>query len=350
MKTKIKQNISKIQQNISKNLLLFCSIFLIISCSKNNDEPQPQQEIPKVTNIYIGGSQKIAGKEKATVWKNGVAQLLPTDANNDSRVNSVYVYNDIVYAVGFEIFPTEIRATLWKNGANITLEYGFSEAYSIAGFKDNIYIAGQFYRNATLWTNGSGNFVDTNLSSTDPSIAKSIFVTNDGTTVTGVSIVGKIGTNAWTYINNNNTLLTNVSIAESVYVRGNDVFVAINNEFLDIKTASLQKNGVLQNTISSNTVMYSVHGDEQNIYAVGATNPNSVNARATIWENNIPKQLSQLYSQANSVFVIDKNVYVAGFEYDSNTAYYKAKLWINGKVQTISNKDCQTKSVFVTVK
>jgi hypothetical protein len=336
---------------ILKSILSIILIAFIFSCSKDDDAILPTiQEPAKITNIYIGGSQKIAGKERATIWKNGVAELLTTDASNASRVNSIYVYNDNVYAVGFEIFPTEIRATLWKNGANITLEYGFSEAYSIAGFKDNIYIAGQFYRNATLWTNGSGNFVDTNLSSIDPSFAKSIFLTNDVATVTGVSIVGKVGNNAWTYINNNNNLLTNTSTAESVYVRGNDVFVTINNEFLDIKTASLQKNGILQNTIASNTAMYSVYGDEQNIYAVGVINPNTVNARATIWENYIPKQLSQLYSQANSVFVADKNVYVAGFEYDSNTAHYKATLWINGKVQTISTEDCQTKSVFVTVK
>lgn len=132
--------------------------------------------------------------------------MLVTDADNASRVNSVYVYNDVVYAIGFEIFPTEIRATLWKNGANITLKYSFSEAYSIAGFKDNIYIAGQINKNATLWTNRTGDFVDTNLSSIDPSFAKSVFLTNNDLTLTGVSIVGIVGTNALTYINNNNTL------------------------------------------------------------------------------------------------------------------------------------------------
>ena len=322
----------------------------IFSCSKDDDAILEIKEPSKITDIYIGGSQKIAGKEKATIWKNGVVQLLATDADNSSRVNSVFLSGNDVYAVGFEVILNSNVATLWKNGTKIQLEGSFSEAYSIAGFKDNIYIAGQINKNATLWTNGSGNFGGTNLSSIDPSIAKSIFLSNDGSTVTGISIVGLIGTSAWTYINNNNTLLTNTSTAESVYVRGNDVFVAINNEFLDIKTASLQKNGVLQNTIASNTAMYSVHGDEQNIYAVGATNPNSVNARATIWENNIPKQLSLLYSQANSVFVIDKNVYVAGFEYNSDNAHYKATLWINGKVQTISTENCQTKSVFVTVK
>lgn len=335
---------------ILKSILSIILITFIFSCSEDNDAILQIQEPSKITDIYIGGSQKIAGKEKATIWKNGVAQLLATDADNSSRVNSVFLSGNDVYAVGFEVIVNSNVATLWKNGTKIQLEGSFSEAYSINIFKDTIYIVGHLNKNATLWTNPNGNFVDTNLSSIDPSIAKSVFLSNDGSTITGVSIVGLVGTNAWTYINNNNFLFTNTSYAESVFVRGADVFVAINNEFLDIKTASLQKNGVPQNTIASNTAMYSVHGDEQNIYAVGAINPNTVNARATIWENYIPKQLSQLYSQANSVFVADKNVYVAGFEYDSNTAHYKATLWTNGKIQTISTEDCQVKSVFVTVK
>jgi hypothetical protein len=269
---------------------------------------------------------------------------------NASRVNSVLVSGNDIYAVGFEVISNENKATLWKNGIKTTLEDGFSEAYSIAVYKDKIYIVGQLYRNATLWINATGNLVDNQLSSIDPSIAKSVFLTNDGSTVTGISIVGLLGTNAWTFINNNETLFTNTSVAESVFVRGTDVFVVINNEFLNIKTASLQKNGVLQNTIASNTVMYSVHGNDQNIYAVGAINPNTVNARATIWENYIPKQLSQIYSQASSVFVLDKNVYVAGWQYNIDTAKYNASLWTNGTVQILSSEDCQVKSVFVTEK
>lgn len=331
----------------SKTILLLAPLILFFSCSKDDSQ---QPESPKLTTVYVGGSQKINGKEKATIWKNGVAELLNTDLANASRVNSVLVSGNDVYAVGFEVILNENKATLWKNGVKTTLEDGFSEAYSIAVFKDKIYIVEQLYRNATLWINAAGNLVDNQLSSINPSIAKSVFLINDGSTVTGISIVGLLGTNAWTFINNNETLFTNTSVAESVFVRGTDVFVVINNEFLNSKTASLQKNGVLQNTILSNTVMYSVYGDDQNIYAVGAINPNTVNARATIWENYIPKQLSQIYSQASSVFVLDKNVYVAGWQYNIDTAKYNASLWTNGTVQTLSSEDCQVKSVFVTVK
>ena len=106
----------------------------------------------------------------------------------------------------------------------------------------------------------------------------------------------------------------------------------------------------MQNTIASSTAILSVYGDDQNIYAVGSTNPFSSSSRATIWENYTPKPLSTKYSQANSVFVANKIVYVAGWEYDLNTAFFNATLWVNGVVQTLSTNDCITKSVFVTVK
>lgn len=331
-----------------KNLLLIILVFLINACSKD-DSQSTILDPAKVNTVYVGGSQMIGGKEKATIWKNGIAQLLATDANNSSRVNSVFVSESDVYAVGFEVFPTVIRAVLWKNGTNIVLEYNSSEAYSIQVFKDKIYIVGQFDNKATLWTNGNGNFANTNLTSTNPSIAKSVFLANDGTYLTSIAIVGFVGTNAWTYINNNNILFTNTSVAESVFVRGSEVFVAVNIKVLGFETASLKKNGVALNTEIPNSVMYSVHGDEQNIYAVGTINPNTTNSRATIWENYIPKQLSQIYSKANSVFVADKNVYVAGWQYNNSTSKYNACLWINGTVQTLSNEDCQVKSVFVTL-
>lgn len=337
-----------------KNLLIIISIFLITACSKDDDSQQPKLQEPlKTTNIYVGGSQSFEGVEKATIWKNGVPKFLSTEINNASRVNSVYVYNDIVYAVGFETDAGINIATLWIDGLKKTLSTTFSEAYSISGFKDVFYISGQYDNKASLWVGKNNNIDIIPISSVSNSVAKSIFITNDGLNAVGIYIAGKIGSNAWTYniSQDISTLATNISTAESIFVRGTDVYVTQNNTFLNNQTASLLKNGITQNSVGSNTTMFSIHGDEQNIYAAGVINLNNpLTSRATIWENYIPKQLSQTYSQANSVFVADKNVYVAGFEYDSNSAHFKSMLWINGNVQTISAEDCETKSVFVTVK
>ena len=339
-----------------KNLLKIISIVLIttiFSCSKDETAPIPQSPVVAnpITTVYVGGSQKINGLEKATIWKNGTPELLATETANASRVNSVYVVGTDVYAVGFEVIANVNKATLWKNGGKTTLSQVVSEAFSVAVRFNVAYIVGKSENKATLWTGEPALFGLTELNNTIPSVAKSIFLTDNGTLVNGIYIAGTSASTAWTFINNNiDVNFTNLSVAESIFARGNDVFVAVNNVFIGLKAAVLFKNGIAQNTIISNTAVLSVYGDEQNIYAVGSTNPFSPGSRATIWENYVPKPLSTKLSQANSVFVANKIVYVAGFEYDSNTAYFNATLWVNGVVQTLSTNDCNVKSVFVTVK
>ena len=339
-----------------KNLFKIISIVLIttiFSCSKD-DSPQPETPVVAnpITTVYVGGSQIINGFEKATIWKNGIAELLATEADNDSRVNSVCVVNNDVYAVGFENVSGDVFATLWKNGTKTTLSQFTSEAFSVSVKFNVAYIVGRSEYKATIWLGDLLPFEFEELNSTTPSVAKSIFLTDNGTRINGLNIAGQVGQNAWFFFNSsiNETIFTNNSKAESIFVRGNDVFVAVNNSFSGITTASLLKNQVLQNTIASGTAMLSVYGDEQNIYAVGSTNPLSSSSRATIWENYVPKPLSTKFSLASSVFVINKVVYVAGLEYDSSTAFFNATLWINGVVKTLSTNYCNVKSVFVTVK
>jgi hypothetical protein len=68
-------------------------------------------------DVYVAGFDQHTGtgSSKAILWKNGVAIPL-TDGTNYSRANSVYVYNNDVYASGYEIiYPISISRT-WKNG------------------------------------------------------------------------------------------------------------------------------------------------------------------------------------------------------------------------------------------
>ena len=339
-----------------KNQLKIISIVLIttiFSCSKD-DSPQPETPVVAnpITTVYVGGSQIINGFEKATIWKNGTPELLATEAANNSRVYSVCVVGNDVYAVGFEISSSGGIATLWKNGAKTALSQTSSIALSVAVKFNTVYIVGREGVKAAIWVSQTGLYDATIISNTNYSVASSVFLTDDGTTINGVHVAGQIGQNAWIFYNsgNNETIFTNNSTADSIFVRGNDVYVAVNNYFSGITTASLLKNQAVQNTIASGTAMLSVYGDDQNIYAAGAINPFTVDSRATIWENYVPKPLSTKYSEASSVFVINKVVYVTGYEYDSNTAYFNATLWVNGVVQTLSTNNCTAKSVFVTVK
>ena len=138
-----------------KNQFKIISIVLIttiFSCSKD-DSPQPETPVVAnpITTVYVGGSQIINGFEKATIWKNGIAELLATEADNDSRVNSVCVVNNDVYAVGFENVSGDVFATLWKNGTKTTLSQVVSEAFSVSVKFNVAYIVGRSNNKATIW-------------------------------------------------------------------------------------------------------------------------------------------------------------------------------------------------------
>ena len=212
-----------------KNLFKIISIVLItiiFSCSKD-DSPQPETPVVAnpITTVYVGGSQIINGFEKATIWKNGIAELLATEADNDSRVNSVCVVNNDVYAVGFENVSGDVFATLWKNGTKTTLSQFTSEAFSVSVKFNVAYIVGRSENNAAIWLGDLLPFEFEELNSTTPSVAKSIFLTDNGTRINGLNIAGQVGQNAWFFFNSsiNETIFTNNSKAESIFVVWHDL-------------------------------------------------------------------------------------------------------------------------------
>jgi uncharacterized membrane protein len=84
----------------------------------------------------------------------------------------------------------------------------------------------------------------------------------------------------------------------------------------------------------------SVFVSGKDIYEAGTSRPvsDANNTRAVLWKNGNPQDLSYIsnsYSAANSVFVYDNNVYVAGYEYPKNTPTSKAMLWRNGVAQDL---------------
>lgn len=330
-----------------KLIITFLGLGLLFSCSKDNNDPQLQPEIPKVTTVYVGGIQIINSLERATIWKNGIAELLPTGTTNLSRVNAIYVDEDIVYAVGYEYFPNESRgqATLWKNNEKITLQTIDSEAFSISSYKGSIYISGRSNKIATLWKITNNNIEISALAQIGPSIAKSI-IKNDN----GLFVAGQISIYGWTASNNFPLLFNLPSVAESFFIRGIDEFVAVNFNSGGLVTAKILKNGIVQNALVANTEIFSINGDGAAIYAAGIATTTSGITKATLWENNISKTLSQKTSIAKSVFCSNGIVYTAGSEYDIDFDAYSARLWINGAVKVLSNNLSFANAVFVTEK
>jgi hypothetical protein len=79
----------------------------------------------------------------AQLWKNGIAQCL-TDGTKDSKVRSVYVSGDDVYAVGEQHNGKKLVAKLWKNSVVQDISDGerHARARSVYVSGNNVYVAG----------------------------------------------------------------------------------------------------------------------------------------------------------------------------------------------------------------
>jgi len=86
--------------------------------------------------------------------------------------------------------------------------------------------------------------------------------------------------------------------------------------------------------------------DEIIIYTAGNIIMGNVEAggsgRATLWINGLTWTLSNSESYANSVYVSDSDVYVAG------SAWSVATVWKNGVAQTLSNSESYASSIYVS--
>lgn len=195
-----------------------------------------------------------------------------------------------VYVVGSQKNEHGIKvAMLWKNGIAFSLTNGSKNAiaYSVYVSYNDVYIAGyeenaKGIKVAKLWKN---------------SVAYNL---TDG---------GKNG------------------VANSVYVYKNDVYVAGVDD-----GATLWKNGISQKlgTLEAKSVYVS----DNNVYVVGGQ-PKSY--FSILWKNGIEKKITNQFDfvMANSVFVSDKKVFIAGSE--GNDREKVAILWKNGEKYSFSN-------------
>jgi len=146
------------------------------------------------------------------------------------------------------------------------------------------------------------------------------------------------------------------SYATSIYVVGDDVYVGgeQGNEN-GVAVAKLWKNGVAQNLTdgSSHARVHSVFVAGNDVYVAGSeeskvsylelgSDLRIASRVACLWKNGILQNLNidkSKYSEANSVFVLDGNVYVVG-------SYDGAKLWKNGVIYSLDGYTAS--SVFIS--
>jgi hypothetical protein len=148
------------------------------------------------------------------------------------------------------------------------------------------------------------------------------------------------------------------SYAESVFVSGNDKYVAgYERDYNYFEAATLWINGVphiLSSDESPEARANSVFVSGGNVYAAGyEIDENWTYAVAKLWVNGVPQSLSDEIAgneaYPRSVFVSGDDVYVAGRVYSDAIGEYVATLWVNGNAQSLSDGTIRAtaESVFV---
>jgi hypothetical protein len=297
-------------------------------------------------SVYVAGGQMFFGTSYARVWKNGTGTSLTNGAYN-AFATAVFVSGNTVYAAGSQRIGNSF-ATVWKRENDVDLptpklNETVNDAYANSVYvsdNNDVYVAGQENHGAGIgiiakvWKNGTATSLTTSSGA-----AHSVFVSGNDVYVAGWEEVAT----GWIAKVWKNGVATNLSPSDqrayghAVFVSGNDVYVA--GQYWNGTTylIAVWKNGDLEivdpNTPGSD--VSSIFVSDGNVYLVGTEIRNNA-YNAKVWKNGTGTFLSSVAgSDAKSVYVYNGDVYIAGWEYDNN-GKQMATLWKNGVASALA--------------
>ncbi len=280
-----------------------------------------------VNSVYVSGNDiYAAGREGnvAKVWKNGIASSLTNIANGGANAFSVYVVGNDVYVAGRQtnITSGQTTAKLWKNGIPVNLSINTtrsSQARSVFVIGSDVYVAGDESisaflttninnNNAIFWKNGIVTNLTNNNNGNEYGYASSVFVSGNDVYVAGGTDDSISGTKpkATFWKNGVPTYLTNGindANTSSIFVSGNDVYISGTEYFVTNTSASsigkFWKNGVVTNLSSGGSYTYvtSVSVKNTDVYLTGYTYNNGMSQNAFVWKNGL---LTNFFNATNN--------------------------------------------------
>lgn len=262
------------------------------------------EEIDSGIIVYACGVEKASnGNFIGKFWENTNSYNL-NDSTTEAITSSIFVKNNDVFIAGYECGKgKQMTAKYWKNGISVDLTDGkyMSWAKCIYVTDSTVYVSGyeetptgQF---GTLWMNGKKVRYTSELQS------------------------GNINC---VFVNENKTYLCGL---ESTNMNGNHFKYWINDFAYSLG------NGVYGSDII--TSIYNYKGDT---YVTGRMSTvNDVNY--DYWINGKPYTLKNgnVSFFPNSLFVLNDNVYIAGYTIAKNNNYI-AKYWVNGNEVNLTDE------------
>jgi hypothetical protein len=283
-----------------------------------------------------------AGKAKPTLWINGMAQKVEHPMKI-AMFTSVFVSGDDVYTATAETDDgVAYTASLVKNGDRQVLSANASpNSVFVSGGK--VYVAGSLKPDtdrsmAVLWTDGAEEMLSSNYS-----VATGVFVSSSDVYVAGSETIDGVLT-ATLWKNGAPTRLGDGnadSAAYSLFVSGVDVYVAGVEDTGGVPSAILWKNGN-RTVLGASSLAASVHVSGNHVFVAGYETiygATTTGFRAVLWENGIRRALhaDSTGGQALSVAAAGGDAHVAGLLLDFSRWGWLATAWENDQVKILAS-------------
>ncbi len=358
-------------KKINLKWLLVIAVLVLFSCKKEISNSGTVAN-PKV-NIYVAGTEINGANPTAVYWKNGIKVNL-TDGSKSAEANSIMVSGNSVYVAGDEGGV----AKYWENGNEVTLAYasGYPDpmqpsANSIAVLGNDVYVTGQqnivaAYESGThafYWKNGTIINLPEGTVPAASSIANSVYVSGNDVYITGGITVNSIGIQAIPVYWKNNELVElginqREGEADAITVSGSDVYVA----GLDDNGAEYWKNGNLVSLPGDPSYLTSISVLANTVYVAGWDAFSGGMFQPLVqygeyWKNgavvNLTNPGDSIQSTAYSIFASGNDVYIAGAKgylpgtIDGDSRDSRAVYWKNGVATMLSNVSSSANSIFI---
>ncbi len=296
------------------SLAMLVAMISIVGCKKTEETPKPTPVITefKATSGWVGDVVTITGTDFGIDVANNIVKF-------GDKVATVSTATITELKVSVPVGATTGKISVTVNGVT-----GTSTADFVVN-TETVYIAGQggYWKNKKFLKKGSGYGSSLVVVGNDVYYSYNNDIGNARDFNSGYfknDVAVSNGSQTWVY---------------AMVVVNNDVYLAGYEQNASLKNvAKYWKNGVgvslTDGTKDAEIKAMQVVGAD--VYVTGTDGGN-----AKYWKNGVVTNLSNVLSQAYSIFVLGNDVYIGGSENINNTVV--PKYWKNGVVITLGSKD-----------